>query len=99
MNRQGTLRHQIATELQEAEDPLSLRDLSKLLQVTEKDLVSHLPHVEKSLKRAGRELEKVPPQCRKCGFSFKKRKDFKRPSRCPHCRSEQISPLRLRLSS
>ena len=99
MEQPATLRRQIIHELEETEEPLSIRELSKLLGISEKDIVSHLEHIEKTLKNSKEKLQKKPSHCRKCGFEFKKRKDFKRPSRCPSCRSEYISPPLLYIGS
>ncbi|MEM2810799.1 MAG: transcriptional regulator, partial [Candidatus Korarchaeum sp.] len=35
-----------------------------------------------------------PPQCRKCGYIFKDLKKPRKPSKCPKCGSEWISPPR-----
>lgn len=91
MYRSATLRQQIINELEYSEEPLSIRDLSKMVRISEKEVVSHLDHIDKSLRRERRKLIKEPSSCKKCGFEFTKRKDFKRPSRCPMCRNEYIS--------
>ncbi|MEM4718310.1 MAG: transcriptional regulator, partial [Desulfurococcaceae archaeon] len=35
-----------------------------------------------------------PPTCRKCGFVFKDLKRPRKPSKCPSCKSEWITPPR-----
>ena len=39
-------------------------------------------------------LEVEPAQCLSCGFTFEERGRFRRPSRCPQCRSERLQPPR-----
>ncbi|MEF8824514.1 MAG: hypothetical protein V5B78_06200 [Desulfohalobiaceae bacterium] len=99
MAQDETLRQRIISELSEAQEPVSLRELSQLVHASEKDLISHLPHVERSLKKSSKVLIRVPAACRNCGFEFTGRKDFKKPSRCPDCRSESISPPQFRITS
>lgn len=99
MARDETLRQRIVSELSEAQDPVSLRELSGLVRASEKDLISHLPHIERSLKNSGKTLKRLPAACRNCGFAFTGRQGFKKPSRCPECRSESISPARFRITS
>jgi len=99
MERAETLRRQIMDELESTQEPLSIRELSQLLGISEKDILSHLEHIEKTLRNSKEKLLKKPSYCRKCGFEFGKRKDFKRPSRCPSCRSEYISPPLLYIGS
>jgi len=99
MAQEETLRQRIVSELAEVQEPISLRELSKLVHASEKDLVSHLPHIEISLKKTGKALQRVPAVCRNCGFEFSERQDFKKPSRCPECRSESITPPLFRIPS
>ncbi len=91
MSKQETLRQQIMEELERSLEPVSLQELSRLVSVSEKELVPHFPHIEKSVKRNGKKLEYFPAACRKCGFEFSKREDPRKPSKCPSCRSEYIS--------
>ena len=99
MAREETLRQRIVSELSETREPISLRELSGLVHVSEKDLASHLAHIELSLRKTGKALQRVPAVCRTCGFEFTKRQDFQKPSGCPDCRSESISPPKFRISS
>jgi predicted Zn-ribbon and HTH transcriptional regulator len=68
----------------------SVRDLSVSARISEKEVLSHLDHIQKSVKKTGRSLEISPAQCRKCGFLFKKRERLKKPGKCPVCRGETI---------
>ena len=87
-----TVRHAIITELEEG--PLSARDLSGRVGISEKEVAAHLEHIRASLHRNGRYLEVQPAECAKCGFVFEKRGRLTRPGKCPVCRSESIhAPL------
>lgn len=84
-----TIRQQIMTELEKG--PMTARDLSKAIRISEKEVADHLEHVAKSLQRPKR-LVIDPPVCNKCGFVFSTRQRFSIPSRCPQCRHEGITP-------
>lgn len=83
-----TIRQQMARALTGRR--LTAKDLSAELGIMEKEVPAHLAHVIKS---TSRELRFVtfPSRCRECGFIFKKRTRLKTPSKCPLCRSEEIS--------
>lgn len=87
-----TKRESIANALREA--PLSTRDLSTMLSMSERDVKSHLDHVKRSVEAAGERFVVTPASCKKCGFSFEGRKKTGAPSRCPECRAERIEPPR-----
>jgi predicted Zn-ribbon and HTH transcriptional regulator len=88
--RDRTLRQDIIVILKG--NTLSLKELSKILSVSEKEVESHLEHIRKSVSRSGYVLVVNPAHCKKCGFSFKKREKFGKPGKCPMCRSTQIVP-------
>lgn len=69
---------------------LSAKDLSVELGIMEKEVPLHLAHVIKSTSRKLRFVS-FPSRCRECGFLFKKRTRFRTPSKCPVCRSEEIT--------
>jgi transcriptional regulator len=83
-----TTREQIIRCL-EAE-PMTARDLSKALRISEKDAYSHLPSITKSIKHQGKQIKIMPCYCLSCGFEFKDRKSFKKPGKCPECRKSRI---------
>jgi predicted Zn-ribbon and HTH transcriptional regulator len=85
-----TLRQSILDCLQEG--PLTARELSALVQIREKDVIPHLEHLEKSLRRAGRGFAIEPSKCLQCGFRFEKRRRLSKPSACPRCRCQRIDP-------
>ncbi len=69
---------------------LTAKDLSSELGIMEKDVPAHLEHVIKSTSRELRFIT-FPSRCRECGFLFKKRTRLRTPSKCPLCKSEEIS--------
>jgi predicted Zn-ribbon and HTH transcriptional regulator len=78
--------------------PSTLRELSQAVGLTEKEVAEHLPHVQKSAKRAKQLFVVDPATCHRCGFTFTDRKRFKTPSRCPSCKSERIHAARFSLA-
>ncbi|MCI0527924.1 MAG: hypothetical protein L0Y56_10855 [Nitrospira sp.] len=84
-----TQRQRIIVELEKA--PMTARDLSKAIRISEKEVIAHMEHVAKSLQPPKR-LVIEPSVCNKCGFVFSERRRFSSPSRCPECRHEGISP-------
>src|SRR6185295_10037925 len=69
---------------------LSARDISSRAGVREKDVATHLEHLERSLKQKGERLVVKPAECLACGFVFRDRHRFTTPGSCPKCRSERI---------
>ena len=68
----------------------SARDLSQTLRIQEKEVYSHLSHIARSMVSKHHRVEVTPPECLSCGYVFKDRKRFTRPSRCPRCKAERI---------
>jgi predicted Zn-ribbon and HTH transcriptional regulator len=95
--RHQTLRQAILQHLEEG--PLTARDLSALVQIREKEVIPHLEHLERSLRRSGRRLAFEPAECLSCGYGFKQRRRLSKPSACPRCRAERIAPPVFRLDS
>jgi predicted Zn-ribbon and HTH transcriptional regulator len=87
-----TARERIADALRTAE--LSAHELSQRVSVQEREVADHLQHLERSLPHAAEVLVVIPPRCIKCDFCFEHRGKLKRPSRCPRCKSERLSPPR-----
>src|SRR5919109_984137 len=69
----------------------TIRELSQALGISEKDVISHLGHVERSAGQRGYKFILKPSECLKCGFVFERRERIRRPSRCPECRSELLT--------
>ncbi len=78
-------------------DAATLRELSQATSMSEREVASHLPHVQKSAERAGHRFRVEPAQCSKCKFTFEQRSKAKTPSRCPKCKNERIVPARFSL--
>jgi predicted Zn-ribbon and HTH transcriptional regulator len=86
-----TVRHAILAALRE-EGPLSAREISQAVGISEKEVADHLGHLRKTLAAEGGRLLMTPPECRKCGFVFAKRERLTKPGRCPVCKGEAIRP-------
>lgn len=86
--RQNTIRQEMIDVL--SEGPQTIRDLSQAVGIMEKDVVAHLPFIEKSLKRQGKVLKNQPYQCMGCGFVFEGRKKYSKPGKCPSCKKSRI---------
>lgn len=71
------------------DNPLSLAEIARQLDVSPRDVEDDLHHLYKSMKRLGYRLVIYPAECRKCGFKFKKDKLHK-PGKCPHCHETWI---------
>lgn len=85
--------------LESANQPLTAGEIASILgvEITPEEVYEHLRHVAKTVyaKTKGRKvLVMDPPVCRKCGFVFKELDKPKKPSRCPKCKGEWISPPR-----
>ena len=72
----------------------SAHELSVEVRLSEKDVASHLEHLQRSLGRGDERLVVTPAVCLGCGFEFRKREKLGRPGRCPSCRSGRIDPPR-----
>lgn len=69
---------------------MGVRDLSHMLRIKEKEVLEHLPHIERSVKCMNKKIVFTPSSCLGCGFVFEDRKRFSRPSRCPRCRDTRV---------
>ena len=91
--RRQTIRQAMLEQL--ARGPLTLRQLSTLLRQSEKELLPHLEHLQRSLRRErGGRLQIEPAECLGCGFRFEQRRRLSKPSACPRCREQRIEPPR-----
>lgn len=79
-------------------EPRTARELSTLTSLSEKDVLAHLEHLERSLEAEGAPLSVLPARCFRCGFEFRSRERFRRPGRCPECKSERVQPPRFFLA-
>lgn len=85
----GTLRQQI-TELIKNR-PQDAVTLARQLNIRPRGVEGHLTHIQKSVKANGGQFVIHPAKCGECGFTFRDRERTSPPSRCPKCKSEQIS--------
>lgn len=79
--------------------PMTAREVSKAVHASEKEVRAHLAHVARSItgmRASGHRIALVvePSGCLSCGFVFKKRGRLATPSRCPICKSEEITETR-----
>lgn len=84
-----TIRQAIFDEL--LEGIKTVRELSQALRVSEKEVISHLAHVEQSSPQKGYRFIIEPSECLDCGFTFQKRERQKKPGRCPKCKGEHLT--------
>lgn len=74
---------------------LSSYQLAAMVGIAERLIEGHLPHVVKTLARdRTQRFVLEPAACSDCGFVFRDRTRFTKPSRCPTCRSEGITAPR-----
>ncbi len=80
----------VILEILRARDVTS-RQLAEQLGIKEREVLEHLPHVQRSL---GKKCSLIvdPARCLHCDYVFKKRERLNRPGRCPVCRSENVVP-------
>jgi predicted Zn-ribbon and HTH transcriptional regulator len=78
------------------EGPTSSLEISQRLSLPEKEVLEHLEHLARN-PGPGYKFQITPAACKRCGFSFKKRRRLTTPSRCPLCRHESITRPRFRL--
>ena len=94
--RTTTAREALLAALREA--PLTLRELSQRAGLAEREVATHLPHLERSLRAQEEYLVVEAARCLACNFEFSRRTRFTAPSRCPACKSERIEPPTFRIS-
>jgi predicted Zn-ribbon and HTH transcriptional regulator len=73
------------------EGPATARDLSRRVGVREREVLEHLPHLDRSLRHRGCVLRVESAACLECGFRFAERTRYARPGGCPQCRGRRIS--------
>jgi transcriptional regulator len=67
----------------------TLQELSVELHMSIKELLLHLPHVQKSI-RPPNSFVIDPAECLNCGYVFKDRTKLHSPGKCPRCRETHI---------
>lgn len=75
---------------------LTAREISQAVAMKEKEVLEHLPHIARSIGAHSSSMRFAvePSQCLECGFVFRKRERLKTPSKCPVCRSAEITETR-----
>lgn len=74
------------------EEEMGVRDLSQALGIKEREVLDHLPHIQRSVKSFHKKIVFTPASCLSCGFVFEDRSRFSRPGRCPRCKATRIDP-------
>jgi transcriptional regulator len=85
----STIRQQMIALLESGDH--DAREISQLLSISEKEVYTHISHIEKTVSAKGKKLIVIPPSCLVCGYAFAKRRRPGRPGKCPRCRSERIT--------
>lgn len=85
---QGTAR-QLMIELMR-QGPMDVIQLSRALALREKEVLTHLPHIARSVVGRGGRFIMHPAQCLNCGYQFKDRRRLKPPGRCPRCKQSRL---------
>ncbi len=83
-----TRRERIAELLHNGD--LSPTEISKIMEISVKDVLEDLKHISKS-KKFG-EMRILPARCLKCGYEFSP--EIKIPTKCPNCKSTWIQEPR-----
>ena len=80
-----------------SEGSFTARNLSQILGVQEKEVYGHLAHIARSVVTEKQRLQIDPSRCLSCGYVFHSRKRYKKPGRCPRCKSERIEDPKYRI--
>ncbi|MFC1579688.1 transcriptional regulator [Thermodesulfobacteriota bacterium] len=83
-----TIRQQMIGLL--SEQSMTGRELSKALGIREREVYDHLTHIARSAASLGKRLTILPFQCMACGYTFKERRRFTPPGRCPQCKKGHV---------
>jgi transcriptional regulator len=92
-----TLRRKMILLLRHRE--MTARELSEELQVQEKEVYEHLPHVERSVEASGDQFILIPSTCLLCGYVFEDRRRLTRPGRCPKCKRSKLQNPSFRIAA
>ena len=84
----GTIRQHIVALLRKG--PMDLYLLAQTLGLAEKEIMTHLPHVARSVVAKGGRFELQAAFCRDCGYKFEARSRLSPPGRCPRCKKNRI---------
>ena len=99
-----SLRERIIDLIKESNEPLSVDDIIRMLDIEssrKNEIYDHLSHIAKTVRQKSKGLEAllmIPPVCKSCGYVFKDLEKPKRPSKCPKCKSERIEKPKFKIS-
>ena len=68
---------------------MTLRELAEWFHADTKELLIDLEHIARIVKP--RKFTMEPSQCKNCGYIFKNREKYRRPSKCPECKGEKLT--------
>lgn len=94
--RRETVRVALARTLREGW--ATAKELSRAVGLPEKEVATHLEHLQRSGRARGEPLEMRPAACLDCGFTFRERTRLTRPGACPSCRGTHIDAPQFRLA-
>jgi len=86
-----TRRREIAEILEKKR--LTAKQLADLFRIDMKYVLEDLKHISQTVKVYHKKLQIKPAVCNFCGFVFRERERLSRPTKCPKCRSEDITEL------
>jgi predicted Zn-ribbon and HTH transcriptional regulator len=92
-----TIRQKIIDLLSQSE--MEAHEVSRSLGIPEREVYAHLSHIARSVAAQHKTLAIRPPRCLQCGYVFKDRKRFSRPSRCPRCKKSHLQNPGFHISS
>lgn|SRR3989338_2501127 len=72
-------------------DKLTAKQLADLFRADMKYILEDLKHIAQTVKISHKKLKIEPAVCNVCGYTFKERERLSRPTKCPKCRSEDIT--------
>ncbi|MBI5516995.1 MAG: transcriptional regulator [Deltaproteobacteria bacterium] len=71
---------------------VTAEELSAAVHARERDVLSELEHLARTLRAQGERLVVTPAECIGCGFVFRSRERYTAPGQCPQCRASRINP-------
>ncbi|QKR00397.1 transcriptional regulator [Metallosphaera tengchongensis] len=87
-----TTRERILLLLKKTDFPLTAKEIMQITGIRkEQEVYDHIYHLALSSKHKNYVVILYPPKCQSCGSEISLEKP-KRPSRCPKCKSERVSP-------
>jgi predicted Zn-ribbon and HTH transcriptional regulator len=86
--RHETIRQKIISLIEEG--TLSAKEISAGAGISEREVFSHLEHIQRTLGKGRHGFVVKPAVCKKCGFIFRKRDRLNKPGKCPVCHGESI---------